>query len=217
MPRVLSCELQILEEMPVLYNLNSPEKREILVCMLHYLHHLDDDSLIKAWQQSAAQTKLFIKFLEECQNLFEVWSGIELLVTPLLLLFFEPQQCQDFLLPKKTKVTSLFGFIVRNLVLFYQIFRLFSLLSFLQYKKAGADGLMGAMLLSDQGDGVIRYTEKLSPSVNMFSAEASRQDGRVCESYFLIDESRNPVFLIFIETDFKYDLVTNVEHSRLHF
>jgi len=55
-----------------------------------------------------------------------------------------------------------------------------------QYKKAGADGLMGAMPLSDQGDGVIRYTEKLSPSVNMFLAEASRPDGgRVCESYIL--------------------------------
>ncbi|KAG0603065.1 hypothetical protein M758_10G063500 [Ceratodon purpureus] len=107
----------ILEEMPVFYNLNAPEKREVLVCMLHYLHHLDDASLIKAWQQSAAQTRLFFKLLEECQNLFE-------------------------------------------------------------YKKAGADGLMGAMPLSDQGDGVVRYTEKLSPSVNLFLAEASRQDGR---------------------------------------
>lgn len=63
---------QILEEMPVFYNLNPPDKREILVCMLHFLHHLDDASLIKAWQQSAAQTRLFFKLLEECQNLFEV-------------------------------------------------------------------------------------------------------------------------------------------------
>ncbi|XP_024384292.1 guanine nucleotide exchange factor SPIKE 1 isoform X3 [Physcomitrium patens] len=107
----------ILEEMPVFYNLNPPEKREILVCMLQYLHHLDDPTLIKTWQQSAAQTRLFFKLLEDCQNLFE-------------------------------------------------------------YKKAGADGLMGAMPLSDQGDGSTRYTEKLSPSVNLFLAEASRQDSR---------------------------------------
>lgn len=68
-----------------------------------------------------------------------------------------------------------------------------------QYKKAGADGLMGAMPLSDQGDGIIRYTEKLSPSVNIFLAEASRQDGgRVWESYILtyIRESFNLVFLV---------------------
>nr|XP_024395928.1 guanine nucleotide exchange factor SPIKE 1-like isoform X2 [Physcomitrium patens] len=116
--------LHILEEMPVFYNLNSPEKREILVCMLQYLHHLDDTTLIKAWQQSAAQTRLFFKLLEDSQNLFE-------------------------------------------------------------YKKAGADGLMGAMSKSDQGDGVIRYTEKLSPSVNLFLAEASRHDGRVCVAYTL--------------------------------
>lgn len=55
----------------------------------------------------------------------------------------------------------------------------------LQYKKAGADGLMGAMPLSDQGDGSTRYTEKLSPSVNLFLAEASRQDSRVCTSHVL--------------------------------
>lgn len=49
----------------------------------------------------------------------------------------------------------------------------------MQYKKAGADGLMGAMPLAEQGDGTIRYTEKLSPSVNLFLGEASRHDGRV--------------------------------------
>lgn len=65
------------------YNLNPPEKREILVCMLQYLHHLDDATLIKAWQQSAAQTRLFFKLLEECQNLFEVRIGIALHGTPL--------------------------------------------------------------------------------------------------------------------------------------
>ncbi|KAG0565982.1 hypothetical protein KC19_7G029000 [Ceratodon purpureus] len=120
----------ILEEMPVFYNLNAPEKREILVCMLQYLHHLDDPTLIKAWQQSAAQTRLFFKLLEECQNLFE-------------------------------------------------------------YKKAGADGLMGAMPVADQGDGVIRYTEKLAPSVNLFLADSSRQDGRWSNSQATPDSGNN--------------------------
>ena len=74
---------------------------------------------------------------------------------------------------------------------------MFSPVCVVQYKKAGADGLMGAMPLSDQGDGIVRYTEKLSPSVNIFLAEASRQDGRVCESYILAYESVNLVFLTF--------------------
>jgi hypothetical protein len=56
---------------------------------------------------------------------------------------------------------------------------------FPQYKKAGADGLMGAMPQSDKGDGIFRYTEKLAPSVNLFLADASRQDGRVCAFYIM--------------------------------
>jgi hypothetical protein len=63
---------QLLEEMPVFYNMNVMEKREVLVCVLQCMHHLDDATLIKAWQQSAAQTRLFFKLLVECQDLFEV-------------------------------------------------------------------------------------------------------------------------------------------------
>jgi hypothetical protein len=48
----------------------------------------------------------------------------------------------------------------------------------LQYKKAGADGLMGAMPLAEQSTGPIQYSEKLSPSVNIFLMEASCHDGR---------------------------------------
>ncbi|KAH9556934.1 hypothetical protein CY35_07G058600 [Sphagnum magellanicum] len=107
----------ILEEMPVFYNMKPMEKREVLVCVLQYLHHLDDVTLIKTWQQSAAQTKLFFKLLEECQDLFE-------------------------------------------------------------YKKAGVDGLMGAMTLAEQSTGPFRYSEKLSPSVNISLMEASCHDGR---------------------------------------
>jgi len=51
--------------------------------------------------------------------------------------------------------------------------------SLLQYKKAGADGLMGAMPANEQGEGPLQYSEKLSPAVNHFLAEASRQDVRV--------------------------------------
>lgn len=50
----------------------------------------------------------------------------------------------------------------------------------LQYKKAGADGLMGAMPANEQGEGPLQYSEKLSPAINHFLAEASRQDVRVC-------------------------------------
>ena len=49
-----------------------------------------------------------------------------------------------------------------------------------QYKKAGADGLMGAMPPNEQGDVPLQYSDKLSPAVNHFLAEASRQDVRVC-------------------------------------
>ncbi|XP_024369391.1 guanine nucleotide exchange factor SPIKE 1 isoform X5 [Physcomitrium patens] len=49
----------------------------------------------------------------------------------------------------------------------------------LEYKKAGADGLMGAMPANDQGEGPLRYSEKLSPAVNQFLIEASRQDVRL--------------------------------------
>jgi hypothetical protein len=51
---------------------------------------------------------------------------------------------------------------------------------YLQYKKAGVDGLMGAMTLAEQSTGPIRYSEKLSPSVNISLMEASCHDGRVC-------------------------------------
>ncbi|XP_024370509.1 guanine nucleotide exchange factor SPIKE 1 [Physcomitrium patens] len=51
-----------------------------------------------------------------------------------------------------------------------------------EYKKAGADGLMGAMPTNEQGEGPLRYSEKLSPAVNHYLAESSRQDIRVTKS-----------------------------------
>ncbi|KAM1266221.1 hypothetical protein ACFX2J_035816 [Malus domestica] len=62
---------QILDEMPVFYNLNSVEKREVLVAILQIVRNLDDSSLVKAWQQSIARTRLFFKLMEECLVLFE--------------------------------------------------------------------------------------------------------------------------------------------------
>ncbi|XP_073283618.1 guanine nucleotide exchange factor SPIKE 1 isoform X1 [Primulina huaijiensis] len=62
---------QILDEMPVFYNLSSVEKREVLIIILQIIRNLDDASLIKAWQQSIARTRLFFKLLEECLIHFE--------------------------------------------------------------------------------------------------------------------------------------------------
>ncbi|KXG39465.1 guanine nucleotide exchange factor SPIKE 1 [Sorghum bicolor] len=62
---------QILDEMPVFYNLNAVEKREVLVVILQIVRNLDDATLIKAWQQSIARTRLFFKLLEECITHFE--------------------------------------------------------------------------------------------------------------------------------------------------
>ncbi|AQL06955.1 Guanine nucleotide exchange factor SPIKE 1 [Zea mays] len=62
---------QILDEMPVFYNLNAIEKREVLVVILQIVRNLDDATLIKAWQQSIARTRLFFKLLEECITHFE--------------------------------------------------------------------------------------------------------------------------------------------------
>ncbi|KAL3613670.1 MAP kinase Spk1 [Castilleja foliolosa] len=62
---------QILDEMPVFYNLSSSEKREVLIIILQIIRNLDDASLIKAWQQSIARSRLFFKLLEECLLHFE--------------------------------------------------------------------------------------------------------------------------------------------------
>lgn len=64
--------MQILDEMPVFYNLSSIEKREVLIIILQIIRNLDDASLIKAWQQSIARTRLFFKLLEESLSSFEV-------------------------------------------------------------------------------------------------------------------------------------------------
>ncbi|KNA12632.1 hypothetical protein SOVF_124320 [Spinacia oleracea] len=62
---------QILDEMPVFYNLGAAEKREILIVVLQIVRNLDDASLVKAWQQSIARTRLFFKVIEESLILFE--------------------------------------------------------------------------------------------------------------------------------------------------
>ncbi|XP_027354949.1 guanine nucleotide exchange factor SPIKE 1 isoform X2 [Abrus precatorius] len=62
---------QILDEMPVFYNLNSVEKREVSIVILQIVRNLDGASLVKAWQQSIARTRLFFKLMEECLLLFE--------------------------------------------------------------------------------------------------------------------------------------------------
>ncbi|KAM3684141.1 hypothetical protein ACB098_11G022000 [Castanea mollissima] len=110
---------QILDEMPVFYNLNAVEKREVLILILQIVRNLDDASLVKAWQQSIARTRLFFKLLEECLVLFE-------------------------------------------------------------HRKPADGMLMGCSSRSPVGDGPAspKYSDRLSPAVNNYLSEASRQEVR---------------------------------------
>ena len=81
--------LQILDEMPVFYNLNATEKREVLIVILQIVRNLDDASVVKAWQQSIARTRLFFKLMEECLVLFEVAIQLNIQF---------PFHCENFLL-----------------------------------------------------------------------------------------------------------------------
>uniref|UniRef100_A0A803P3J8 Guanine nucleotide exchange factor SPIKE 1 n=1 Tax=Cannabis sativa TaxID=3483 RepID=A0A803P3J8_CANSA len=110
---------QILDEMPVFYNLNAVEKREVLIVILQIVRNLDDASLVKAWQQSIARTRLFFKLMEECLSLFE--------------------------------------------------------------HRRSADGmLMGSSSRSPVGDAPAspKYSDRLSPAINNYLSEASRQEVR---------------------------------------
>ncbi|KAF8036039.1 hypothetical protein BT93_C1910 [Corymbia citriodora subsp. variegata] len=110
---------QILDEMPVFYNLNAVEKREVLIVILQIVRNLDDASLVKAWQQSIARTRLFFKLLEECLTLFE-------------------------------------------------------------HRKPSDGMLLGSSSRSPAGDGPVspKYSERLSPAINTYLSEASRQEVR---------------------------------------
>ncbi|PIA57582.1 hypothetical protein AQUCO_00600356v1 [Aquilegia coerulea] len=118
---------QILDEMPVFYNLNAIEKREVLIVILQIVRNLDDASLVKAWQQSIARTRLFFKLLEECLVLFE-------------------------------------------------------------HKRPADSMLMGCSSRSPDGEGPTspKYSDRLSPSINNYLSEASRQEVRTTpESSYL--------------------------------
>lgn len=110
---------QILDEMPVFYNLNAIEKREVLIVVMQIVRNLDDASLVKAWQQSIARTRLFFKLLEECLVLFE-------------------------------------------------------------HKRPADSMLMGCSSRSPDGEGSgsPKYSDRLSPAINNYLTEASRQDVR---------------------------------------
>nr|DAD23414.1 TPA_asm: hypothetical protein HUJ06_024877 [Nelumbo nucifera] len=110
---------QILDEMPVFYNLNAVEKREVLIVVMQILRNLDNASLVKAWQQSVARTRLFFKLLEECLVLFE-------------------------------------------------------------HKKPNDSTLLGCSSRSPDREGPVspKYSDKLSPAINNYLSEASRQEVR---------------------------------------
>ncbi|XAR56048.1 hypothetical protein NMG60_11036337 [Bertholletia excelsa] len=105
--------------MPVFYNLNATEKREVLIVILQIVRNLDDASLVKAWEQSIARTRLFFKLLEECLTLFE-------------------------------------------------------------HRKPADSMLLGSSSRSPVGDGPTspKYSDRLSPAINHYLAEASRQEVR---------------------------------------
>ncbi|GAB2285061.1 MAP kinase Spk1 [Dionaea muscipula] len=108
---------QILDEMPVFYNLTAVEKREVLIVILQIVRNLDDASLIKAWQQNIAHTRLFFKLLEECLVLFE-------------------------------------------------------------HRKPADSMIIGSSSRSVSGDGPAspKYSDRLSPAINNYLSEASRQE-----------------------------------------
>lgn len=110
---------QILDEMPVFYNLNAVEKREVLIVILQIVRNLDDSSLVKAWQQSIARTRLFFKLMEESLMLFE-------------------------------------------------------------HRKPADGMLMGSSSRSPVGEGPAspKYSDRLSPAINNYLSEASRQEVR---------------------------------------
>ncbi|KAK1317196.1 hypothetical protein QJS10_CPA05g00584 [Acorus calamus] len=111
---------QILDEMPVFYNLNAVEKREVLIVIVQIIRNLDDASLIKAWQQNIARTRLFFKLFEECLALFE-------------------------------------------------------------HRKPADSMLLGCSSRSIDGEGPVspKFSDRLSPAVNTYLSEASRQELRV--------------------------------------
>ncbi|KAF8395959.1 hypothetical protein HHK36_017570 [Tetracentron sinense] len=117
-PLIGQC-MQILDEIPVFYNLNAVEKREVLIVILQIIRNLDDASLVKAWQQSIARTRLFFKLLEECLILFE-------------------------------------------------------------QRKPADSMLMGCSSRSPDGEGSTspKYSDRLSPAINNYLSEASRQEVR---------------------------------------
>lgn len=97
--------VQILDEMPVFYNLNAVEKREVLIVVLQIVRNLDDASLVKAWQQSIARTRLFFKLMEEGLILFEVAILFMFLVVeaiaPLLYLYTSHFTSYSYCIPIK--------------------------------------------------------------------------------------------------------------------
>nr|VDD50211.1 unnamed protein product [Brassica oleracea] len=111
---------QILDEMPVFYNLNATEKREVLIGVLQIVRNLDDTSLVKAWQQSIARTRLYFKLMEEC------------------LILFEHKKAADSIL--------------------------------------GGNNSRGPV---SEGTGSPKYSERLSPAINNYLSEASRQEVRL--------------------------------------
>lgn len=148
--------------MPVFYNLSSVEKREVLIVILQIVRNLDDTSLVKAWQQSIARTRLFFKLMEECLLLFEV---------NLYELLYMFNDIDYRFLP----LCSCFGYNSIFVIIFLLT------LAVLQHKKPSDGMLLGSSSRNPVGEAPAspKYSDRLSPAINNYLSEASRQEVRV--------------------------------------
>nr|POE91373.1 guanine nucleotide exchange factor spike 1 [Quercus suber] len=162
---------QILDEMPVFYNLNAVEKREVLIVILQIVRNLDDASLVKAWQQSIARTRLFFKLLEECLVLFEHRKPAD----GMLMGCSSRSPVGDG--PASPKYSDRLSPAVNNYL--SEASR-----QEVRHRKPAAGMLMGCSSRSPVGDGPASPmdSDRLSPAVNNYLSEASRQEVRLEES-----------------------------------
>ncbi|KAK4490505.1 hypothetical protein RD792_001185 [Penstemon davidsonii] len=170
---------QILDEMPVFYNLSSTEKREVLIIVLQIIRNLDDASLIKAWQQSIARTRLFFKLLEECLIHFEISSCYDVVVLcdHLTTVGGFKEEHAGFREGSSISVSLGWG----GWRLAASVNKKFPCLAELQrymHKKPDDSLLMGSSSRSPLGDKPFssKYSERLSPAINHYLLEAARQE-----------------------------------------
>jgi len=207
--------------MPVFYNLNSVEKREVLVVIMQIIRNLDDSSLAKAWQQSIARTRLFFKLLEECLILFEVSNqmksimhilqknSVDSIIIFLMMQIVEllcnldytahltmlmqtiPIVARTYILNRSFFIFLSFGALENTSCIFALSMKRTSsgcyslkrnlIFTVLQHRKAADSLLMSCSSRSPDVEAPAspKYSDRLSPAINTYLSEASRQEIRV--------------------------------------